>query len=93
MSLRQWPNLTRLTIPPHALQVAAVWSRTPMSVSRTTAMLGMDVADVRNFYAAVSALGLAVTGAPESGATYPVIEPEVREILASVLDRVRVRPS
>ena len=91
VGLRQWPNLARLTIPPHALQIAAVWTRTPMSVSRTTAMLGMDAADVHNFYAAASALGLVVAGAPESGSTYPVIDAEVREILASLLDRVRVR--
>lgn len=56
--LRWWPNLTRLDVSPSALAIAALWSREPHSLARTTQVLGVPQRCVFAFYSATKALNL-----------------------------------
>lgn len=55
---RHWPNFTRLLIPPHAMQIAALWTREPVSLIDTARMLGIPYRYVFTMYSGCVALGL-----------------------------------
>jgi len=55
---RHWPNFTRLLIPPHAMQIAALWMREPVSLIDTARMLGIPYRYVFTMYSGCVALGL-----------------------------------
>jgi hypothetical protein len=57
--LKHWPNMTRLTIFPYAMRIAALWVNQPYSLLETAKMLGIPQRYVFSFYSATNALGLA----------------------------------
>lgn len=59
--LRQWPNMTRLLLFPHALRIAALWTNQPHSLLATANTLAIPQRHVFGFYSAAHALGLAST--------------------------------
>ncbi|WP_298169280.1 response regulator [Acidithiobacillus sp.] len=58
VQLKQWPNLTRLTMLPDALRLAAFLARSPASPALTVKMLRVEPHDLFNFLAAADSLGL-----------------------------------
>ncbi|MGC9215603.1 response regulator [Acidithiobacillus sp.] len=58
VQLKQWPNLTRLTMLPDALRLAAFLARSPASPALTVKMLRVAPSDLFNFLAAADSLGL-----------------------------------
>ncbi len=58
LSLARWPNLTRLTPTPHAVQLAALWYNEPISLRATSALLEIPIADIFSFYSGCLQLGL-----------------------------------
>ncbi len=57
--LRRWPNMTRLMLFPHALQIATVWIAQPRSLLDTAKALNIPQRYVFGFYSAAHATGLA----------------------------------
>ena len=57
--LRRWPNFTRLSKTPHAVQIVAHWSRSPCSLSDTAEALQVPYRAVFGVFSACKALGLA----------------------------------
>jgi hypothetical protein len=57
VSLRFWPNLTRLLLFPHAIRIAAVWCQRPMSLIDTAIYLGIPQRYVFSFFSATQAIG------------------------------------
>jgi hypothetical protein len=57
--LRHWPNFTRLTLTPGALNIAALWAAGPLSPLHTAQHLGLPQRHVFAFYSAAHALDLA----------------------------------
>lgn len=55
---RRWPNFTRLIVPPYAMQVAALWSRSPVSLMQTARMLKIPHRYVFTTFSGCHALGL-----------------------------------
>lgn len=69
VKLKGWPNLTRFTIIPGAMQIAALWSRRPTGLMKTAEQLKLPYRYVFSFYSACKTLGLAEQVAlPESAA-------------------------
>lgn len=58
VSLAAWPNLTRLALFPHALQLAALWYRQAISIRAAAALLNIPHRYVVSFYAAALQQGL-----------------------------------
>jgi hypothetical protein len=58
IGLRQWPNLTRLLTIPQFLRIAALWVKTPQSLSKTADMLNIEARYVCAFFSACYALEL-----------------------------------
>jgi len=73
VSLRHWPNLTRLSLPPNALRIAALWSRSPETLAKTVRLLKLPRRHVFAFYSACHALDLVEIG---SVMTTPAIVPD-----------------
>jgi len=57
VKLAYWPNFTRIFLPHHAIQIAALWSHHPTSLFKTADMLGIEHRYVFSFYSAASAIG------------------------------------
>ncbi len=57
--LRCWPNFTRLLVIPHAIRIASLWVREPMSLIFISEQLEIAPADVFTFYYAAKSIGLA----------------------------------
>lgn len=55
--LKNWPNLTRLAVPPEAMRIAGLWSRSSLSLRDTVRTLGIPQRYVFAFYSACAALG------------------------------------
>lgn len=91
--LRWWPNLTRLDVSPSALAIAALWSREPHPLARTTQVLGVPQRLVFAFYSATRAIdlcglsGRAVDSMLEPQALPPKSKPQ--SFLGRVLDKLR----
>ncbi|MES9941376.1 MAG: hypothetical protein ABW104_19305 [Candidatus Thiodiazotropha sp. 6PLUC2] len=58
VGLRQWPNLTRLFSIPEFFRIAALWSKTPLSIARTVDTLNIEYGYVCAFFSACHALDL-----------------------------------
>ncbi len=58
VSIVAWPNLTRLALFPHAVQLAALWHRQAISIRATAILLDLSYKYVFSFYAACLQLGL-----------------------------------
>ncbi|MGC8697420.1 MAG: hypothetical protein ACP5Q0_03015, partial [Halothiobacillus sp.] len=56
--LLHWPNLTRLSDIPGAMQISALWTKQPTSLMDTAVFLGLPYRHVFSFYVACQALGL-----------------------------------
>ncbi len=59
ITLKQWPNLTRLLAIPEFLRIAALWAKTPVSLRKTIEALNIEARYVCAFYSACVALELA----------------------------------
>ncbi|MBV1915836.1 MAG: hypothetical protein KUG72_10650 [Pseudomonadales bacterium] len=57
--LSQWPNLTRLEMIPHALQISALLTQKPRQLSKISKQLGLPQRYVFAFYSACKSLGIA----------------------------------
>jgi len=64
--LSEWPNLTRLQMFPHALDIAAVMSQQTMTLSNIVAQLGIEQRYVFAFFSAAYTLGIAGTTSRQS---------------------------
>lgn len=58
VSLRRWPNVTKLMVFPQALRVSALWAKAPYSLVDTAKYLAIPQRNVFAFYSAVHAIGL-----------------------------------
>ncbi len=56
--LLRWPNFTRTSATPHALRIAALWSKQPMSLLQTAEALAIPLHYVFVFYSAALSLDL-----------------------------------
>ncbi len=61
ISLKYWPNLTRLEIIPHVMQIAAVFYKYPDSIQQIPVKLNIERRFVNAFYNGVLTLGLLET--------------------------------
>ncbi|MES9827994.1 MAG: hypothetical protein ABW201_07010 [Candidatus Thiodiazotropha sp.] len=90
--LRQWPNLTRLLSISPFLRIAALWSRTPLSLLQTVDALGMEARYVCAFYSACHNLGLVqlqtIPGGEEMVQTQKA-EPSRKGLLGRILNHLR----
>ena len=83
VQLKHWPNLTRLSMLPEALRLAAFLARSPASPVLVVKMLRVAPADLFNFLAASESLGLlrySPVGGTEARAVTPAVEPGKQEI-------------
>lgn len=62
LTMRRWPNFTRLMEAPHAMQIAALMSHAPISMSAIIRQLRIDPGAVFSFFTAAEAIGLFATG-------------------------------
>lgn len=69
VSLVSWPCFSRLQIPPHAMQITAIWTTRPLSLMQTAKVLAIPHRYVFTLYSACLALDLIETA--------PVVRPEV----------------
>jgi hypothetical protein len=91
--IRYWPNLTRLTLTPHAMRIAALWSRQPRSLFNTAEELRIPQRYVFAFYSAAHSLNLVgmtrravdFTFAPE-----PLQASRYRAVLSRLLNRLHL---
>lgn len=60
LSVRRWPNLTRLLVPPHSPRILGLWSRRPFSLISTPTVLGLPQRYVFALFSACVALELVV---------------------------------
>jgi hypothetical protein len=61
ITLRQWPNLTRLLAIPQFFRIAALWVKTPFSLKNTARELNIEARYVCAFFSACNALELTQT--------------------------------
>ncbi|MCG7983076.1 MAG: hypothetical protein JAY90_10035 [Candidatus Thiodiazotropha lotti] len=58
VGIRQWPNLTRMLAIPEFIRIAAVWSKNPISLTKTIELLRIETGYVYAFFSACHAVGL-----------------------------------
>jgi hypothetical protein len=58
LHLRHWPNLTRLAPTPEAMRIAALWTRSPVSLWLTVRMLNVPPQHIFDFIAASYGIGI-----------------------------------
>lgn len=66
--LRRWPNLTRLTLFPHATRISAAWVSAPLSIAQVLKQLSLPQRYVFAFFSAASATGLLTEAEPAPAA-------------------------
>jgi len=59
--MKSWPNMTRLSLFPHAMRIAALWANLPYSLIDTAKVLRIQQRYVFAFYSAAHALGIVGT--------------------------------
>lgn len=90
VALRHWPNFTRLPVPPHALRIAALWSRSPCVLADTPRLLAIPQRYVFAFYSACRALELLeITAPPTVPDTAPPVPAPARGLLRRILAVLR----
>ncbi|MFN8038960.1 MAG: hypothetical protein U0Q07_07085 [Acidimicrobiales bacterium] len=91
--LEHWPDLTRLTITPHAVRIVAAWMHEPRSLVDLAAALEVEQRSVFAVYSAARAIGLARPGglAHLPPPPVPVTRPEGDEarFIGRLLKRLR----
>ncbi|MCG7931903.1 MAG: hypothetical protein N0E44_17870 [Candidatus Thiodiazotropha lotti] len=90
--LRRWPNFSRLVVTPHALAIAALWTRQPRSLIDTAKSLGIPQRYVFAFYSAANAVQLAgeTRRAVDTLLEPPAIkQAENRGLFSKLLSRLR----
>lgn len=95
VSLANWPSFSRLLIPPHGMQIAALWTTHPQSLMQTAKLLAIPHRYVFALYSACLTLGLIemVPAAKPATATRSDETPlpaEKRGLLGSVLRKLRL---
>ena len=93
VQLRRWPNLTRLTLPPHAMRVAAILHQTPITPFEAAKRLGIRQQYVFAFFNAAYALGLIVHAAETPRATPPAASQHSAakvSLLKKILNRLKL---
>jgi len=94
VTLKHWPNLSRLQSFPHALRIAALWSRESLSLLETAKELDIPQRYVFAFYSAASMIGLVTTAqqtsmpAPVRG--IPAPKHEKRRLLARIIQHLKL---
>lgn len=68
VQLEYWPNFTRIFIPHHSMQIAALWSQRQVSLLETASILDIEYRYVFSVYSAALAIG-AVAPATGKGMT------------------------
>lgn len=89
--LRNWPNMTRLLLFPHALRIAALWASEPYSLPDTATALGIPQRYVFGFYSAANALGLADSTKRNVDTLFepaPIQKNHQRGLFGRILDRL-----
>ena len=92
--IRYWPNLTRLTLTPHAMRIVALWRKQSRSLFNTAEALKIPQRYVFAFYTAAYTLNLTgvsrravdFTFAPE-----PVQASRYRTLFLRLLNRLRAK--
>lgn len=96
VSLLRWPNYSRLLIPPHAVQIAALWTTRPLSLMQTAKQLAVPHRYVFALYSACLALDLVENPQVVQAAVAPPLEEkktaptEKRGVIGSLLRKLRL---
>ena len=89
VSLKHWPNFTRLLLSPGALRMAALWTQHSFSISQLIKTLKLPNTDVLSFYSAVHAIDLIHIGGDEVKAVVsPPKTSRVKGLLGSILKKL-----
>jgi hypothetical protein len=85
--LKFWPNLTRVSLSPNAVRIAALLTRYPTSVSLAYRLLKIPQSEMNEFYSAARCAGLAVAvnRKPELGEQQ--LDPHRQRTLLSMIMR------
>jgi hypothetical protein len=83
VQLSVWPNLTRLPRTPNSIRLSALFTRYPTSITFAGRMLGIDRAEMFQFYSAARCAGFAraLNRKPEE----PALQPHRNKSLLSLL--------
>jgi hypothetical protein len=92
--LKQWPDLTRYIVTPHALRIAGVLvNRGPDTMINVASMLAIELRYVYIFISAAHALGLAAQAKRQMDTiiqtTLPVTAPAKKGILNRIISKLR----
>jgi hypothetical protein len=95
VSLLSWPCFSRLLIPPHAMQITALWHTRPLSLMQTAKLLAIPHRYVFALYSACLALGLietapAATLAAATPSDETTVPAEKRGLLGGLLRKLRL---
>lgn len=96
IQLKRWPNMTRITLPPHAMRIAALLHDSPMTPFQAAQRLGIRQQYVFAFFSAAYALGLISQPAegvrPATASTQPA-KPAAAEkvsLFKKILNRLKM---
>ena len=92
--IRYWPNLTRLTLTPHAMRIVALWRKQPRSLFNTAEELKIPQRYVFAFYTAAQTLNLAGMSRRAVDFTFvpePIQASRYRTLYLRLLNRLRVK--
>ena len=89
VSLKSWPNFTRLLLSPGALRMAALWTAHSFSISQLSKTLTLSNADVLSFYSAAHAIELIHFGDDIEEAVIPPAKISgVKGLLGNILKKL-----
>jgi len=89
VSLKSWPNFTRLLLSPGALRMAALWTAHSFSISQLSTTLKLSNADVLSFYSAAHAIELIHFGDDIEEAVVPPAKISgVKGLLGNILKKL-----
>lgn len=84
VTLSHWPNLTRLQVFPHALEIAAIMSQKPIRLTDIAAQLGIEQRYVFSFYTAANTIGIANNSHSQSDSLFQrEMTPEMMNIISN----------
>lgn len=89
VKLKHWPNLTRLLLTPHALEIAALWSAHSCSLLETAEILKINHYHVFAFFSATSAINIAYIDKTAKSKTACAIPSNQRNLFQWLLARLR----
>lgn len=92
-TLKSWPNFTRWTITPHAMQITVMWLGGFQTLRQTVAMMGIPQHFIFIFYSAASALDLIVLDEGENPqknkAEVKKVPSRLKGLIGKLLDYVK----